>query len=127
MGTFRTHIVIFCAAIITLSSIGAPMMVFRCEVSGKYQHGNCCPVKVVHEPHGGSIETPPCMTATNYGVSFKANVTPTVHKIFTAQIVALGLVSAKAATPLLNASASFGQNSKEYLSPPLLLSQTLLI
>lgn len=127
MATSRKYITAFCTAIITLSSIGAPMMVFRCEVSGKYQHVNCCPVTAVHQPHGGSIEALPCMTATEYGIPLKTNVVPNFHKIFAAHIIVVGLIPVKAAISALTATDSFGQDSREYLPPPLLLSHTLLI
>ena len=124
MHGIKQYIAGILAVLFMAASVGAPIALYRCSVAGKYQTVNCCAEKA-HDIYGGSIKALPCMSAI-YVSPMKANVAPSFHKTFTACVVMLAVLPDNATSHAVSFVLP-GQNSTEYLPPPLLLSSALLI
>ncbi|HZV11643.1 MAG TPA: hypothetical protein VFA55_00390, partial [Candidatus Kapabacteria bacterium] len=124
---FRKNIVALYAALFTLSSLGAPMMVYRCSMSGECLIAkSCCAKTPARETHSGSIANPACATPVAFGIPLKANVIPNSSRIFATQFISQAFFPEEAIAPTVS-TVHCGQTSKEYLPPPLLLTQILLV
>ena len=130
MSVTRKYIAVFVALVVTSASIGAPVVVYRCMMSGKYVTPAtiCCKVAQPCATQHGNIRIAPCFQITELGLPLKTNAVAQVHTVPGAHFAFFALVPQHfTVNNSLLSVLSNGGHDGACLSPPPLLSTVLLI